>query len=283
MAVDSAVPPTQATIMPSFTSTPHGIFSRLPVLQGPSGSVVILFCSADEDPLGLPLAPCADFVQFEQSLHHIAQSASRLINISSLLQDHPITSQDYQSIYFANRPSIQFDSTPRAIALLNGGLSTPFRIPDWHLRALEAEQGARIVRATEVPFPWSGSPSIALVLENSALSLDYFWVIRLGRCAGPPSTWNEVEAGTKSAGPHWASIEQCSYQYNAVPEGRQRPVHTCPADHIEEWRNRRRVFRANALGFTPVVLSFTGCPMNPNGDTLIVNIDFNPPVPQVWL
>ena len=284
MHVDSST--SEIVSLPTFTSTPYGFYARLPVLTLPNGiSIAILFCSIREDPLGLVLNPCPDALDPKLPLFHTAEPHKRIVRIRSLLQSHVVPLGIPKTIYFAHRPPPRLDADlPRTLALINGGLFAPFRIPEVHLRTLGTEQSVRVLYATDVPFPWSGTPPLALALENRSLSRKYFWILRLGRCTVPAHGNGASSSGTigvgngqrHSLGPHWASMEQLSYQYNELPTAPPVSTHSCPGDHICEWKDGKRTFTAYYPGWIPIVVSFTKCPMNPTGETLVLNIDFKP-------
>ena len=283
MAVDP--PPSKPSVFPTFTNTPYGIFARLPLIQASSRQIAVLFCSIDGDPLGLVLTPCPDGVDAELPLYHTASPEIRLVRIKNLMRSHTITPQGSKNIYFAHRPSASLDPLPRSVALINGCLHPPFRIPHNHIRALAAEQKVRLVRATDVPFPWNGSQPMALVFENAAVGRKYFWIVTLGRCTGQASASGAAMQGedsgtnTSPPGAHWATIQQCSYQYNPLPGGPPSPAHSCATDHIDEWPDLTKTFRAYYPGWIPVQLSFTPFLMNSAGETLVLTINFHPLTP----
>ena len=271
MHVDS--PSTEGVRIPTFTNTPYGFYSRLPILQTPSGPVAVLFSSIGDEPLGLALRACPEAIDPTLPLYHTTQPDSRLVRIGPLLRHRAVTAQDLKNVYFAHRPKRRAEPFPRSLALINGGIFAPFRIPEAHLRALARDHSVQVLRVTDAPFPWTGTPPVALALESSVMpARKYFWVITLGRCTVG------AETSVQRPGAHWATMQQCNYQYNALPDAPPMPSHSCQSDHISGWADGRKTFKAYYPGWIPVILSFTPCRMNPTGETLVLNLEFRPPV-----
>ncbi|KAH9935227.1 uncharacterized protein BXZ73DRAFT_100612 [Epithele typhae] len=259
---------------PTFTHSPHGILGHVPVLPLPSGPVAVIFCTVDEDTLLLPMYPCPKAPDPSRPLYHTGPPECRLVRAgTAALQGVTISPHAFKRLYFAHRPTSCAPRVPRTLALVNGAAFAPFRISQATLRALAA-QNTRFVAATDVPFPWAGAPPLALAL--CAPARKYFWVLALGRCEARkrvPDPSRQPVGGGKRAGPHWASIQQCNYEYNRMPTGTCADMHSCETDHVADWPEGKKTFTGYNPGWIPIDLVFSPCPMNPTGETLVLHID----------
>lgn len=230
--------------MPTFTITPYGVSAHVGVIKCPYDLVLaVLFCADDSQQLGLLLSPCPDAPDPENPLYHTCFHFKRYKNPSGRLLR---LGDDIHNVHFGGKRAavewkwIYLAHTPPPAAparmLMNRSVSTPFRLPRWHIEELQRESDVVLLTPTAqtLQFPWTGTPPATLRFRLrdpsivSAGTTEY--AIYLGCCSE-----REARGGV---GLHWANFRPLFYRDadDAPPE------HDCMYDHICNWPERTGVF-----------------------------------------
>ncbi|PIL29023.1 hypothetical protein GSI_09071 [Ganoderma sinense ZZ0214-1] len=280
---ESAVRPSRQTTLkesvgiPTFTITSYGILAHVPIIEALHLSVIVLYCSDGKEQLGLPITRCPDTPDAERPLYHVScyfprgvyqHSVGRLMGLGGNVNDLRLNGHqaipEWKSIYLAHyHPPV-----PPTRALIDRGISAPFRVPRWHIRNLQWHSKVRLLEVEHfgLEVPWSGSHSAAFIFEYAHPSIpDMFpdrFYLYLGLCAASQVHSDDTPS---VPGPHWATMR------SPAPAGLEH-IHSCAEDHVRDWADGTKRFIL-WMGMFEVVLRFTPCPLNPSG-TLIVNVEF---------
>lgn len=247
---------------PTFTTTPHGLLTELPIIKTDFGwSIALLGWSIGGRRMGLILSklPESFLAGLPHPLYHVGTWARfdicRLIPVDAFLVNmrrvgRAVSSPKWRKIYISLRP-------------IPGAVHIPmmFRYPPYNLIQARDAYALKLCRVSPL-LPWAGSSPIALTFRGPS----YQFCIRAGRCNNSP----EVRGQVMKQGAHWATLH---FLPSDSLESEDSAEHVCVSDHIGRWKDGHRAFSLpNIEG--EIILAFTPCHYNP-ADTLTINVSYS--------
>ena len=287
--------------VPTFTTTPYGVRTQVPIVDFSNFSVAILFCTQKSLQIGLALTRCPDAPDSERPLYHCGAQGFRLVTIPS--DARPIfIPPDWTTVYLTAQPPFRADpayaqtsassgpessqTVSRALAYTNTTTTAPFRVPPAALSS-----GGLFCTSSSpaaLPFGWSGDPPLALVYESLQGWFDPFHhersgpvlSVALGVCGAARTHWAAVRVGTGvTRVENGAGGRDVVVAPHADTDARGDGEHACPEDHVETWPGRaRKVLMPisdlhDASSQMEVIFKFVPCPMNEEGRTLVMHLE----------
>ena len=263
--------------IPSFSITPHGILAHIPVVEHPTIKNTVLAILASSKirnvNIGLLLYQCVDqtYPMSRRPFHCVSSFwNSRVIRFQKLSDEFQ---PKWRDIYISHTPSLNTTIDPKmppAITSTRSELAPPFRLREQLLKHLP--EYLNLDATTSIPPGWDGTPPLALRFRASLPRRAVQIILTLGRCTHTTST----DASTaERRHMHWARIDIESTSKSTMPEPMREPVadnHRCAVDHIGDgrWTVRSAPFSLHGKQAC-FGASFSTCPLNARGDTLVLD------------
>ena len=259
----------------TFTVTPSGVLTQLPVIELSQQRILVAFisCSIDDKPLGLVLERCPN-VSGGVPLYDVGinppngSGTFRLVTLDNVTVDG-VNGEEatftWRTIYIRGRhdhdPLEAFQHVP-----MNRDLSSFYLRRD-----LLREFDGRCLRrdpvvSTEPVAPLSGQQGDSLAgaserRESLPATFLFFagdkphrvpFLVHFGRC-------RMTHGSSGEDGAHWAKVERyVGYDADMVESQPTIPTHACSTDHISSWENRQKTFPIAFEPFTyGIRLSFS--------------------------
>ncbi|KAI0692855.1 heterokaryon incompatibility protein-domain-containing protein [Cerioporus squamosus] len=282
----------------SFSVTPHGVLSHIPVVEH-NGLLIADLCWSDGYHNALALV-----------LRRLPQTtADRMVPLYAV----GVVDSPPRPVARCHRPAFDYMAWVwRDVYIMKGGatsaripiledcgsfipfshvLPSPIRFPEAAIDSFGAAFDTLIavptpgrvkVSISDVSMPWPWTRAKPVTLTFYKLGVEPCYVVQLGVCKlGVPAPWNQPEtrpafppSQSSYLGRCWANVRFME-QRQAVPC--PAPDHACPHDHIVTWWDLKGRFVARPVdpAASPVfsrkvlVLSFELCPINPDGSFVL--------------
>ena len=269
------------TSPPAFSITPHGICARLPVMEmsykGITFYLAFLFCTQvindDRKHLALILLRCPDNVNSIAPIYHCTCISNRSIRLVALSEDTLHSSpwpRSWTMLHVSAKPPFRADTAPppssdlllyRTLRFTNITNTVPFRVPpeaqkvDGHVCS-----GFLAATITIQDGGWTGTSPLTLFYHKESYVGSFpAFAVCLGVC-------------TDTLGAqHWAHVHGTTLgdEMEVVRRHGVYGNHICAQDHVSAWPRASRKFDAS---WRQVTLTFTVCPMNETGRTLVMHL-----------
>ncbi|KAI0708166.1 heterokaryon incompatibility protein-domain-containing protein [Cerioporus squamosus] len=287
----------------TFSVTPHGVLAYIPVYKLRGGDVLAdLYWSTDRSHgrdaavLHLEEDPDSQARSSVRPSYRVSGGVSRIhwtgtngcfnSDTGEYVFGGEIICASWQEVLIRHRPPSHrlpgqlsdtrtFFIPPMPMQLV---LDSPFRFDNAHIRKFMHEFGADCVHVL-------GAESQSSQLADSNLLTSYvfersssqFIVIQVGQCQ---RDWVPGDLPRPAPGPIWAKVRGVATM-TASPRAKEEamkfardPSHNCLEDHVSRWPTLRKRFHLNVPWFllctmSPVILTFTACPISPERTLLL--------------
>ena len=278
--------------VPSFETTPHGVLAYLPVVKHPATphAFIALLSYAKYHGgrlLGLHLFQCfhASAAQRKLPVFHVGeQFANRLLFFKALEKR---SKPRWTKFYIPRKPPFRstLDTLPRSLTRIQLVSSSPFRISGGTVDAfsdITGNKGISIDKVSNTAVGWAGSTPLAIQFRyNWAYSGAIYFLLTLGCCQHSRTPDSSLNWGLQWATFRFGCFFNMHDRSSAVPDWKwgepPEDSHQCGLDHIDRWPRAEdgRWLRSYSVPWHAtkrLVVSFSTCPLNTKGTTLVLKM-----------